>query len=201
MSPYMSRLFPKSNSSYLLTSGKALQSEVVRLSKDMFLVDTGLGNPKTCLKDELTRVPNDPKTTRFNNKVGFLDMVAGESNIQKHILERFFIDLMTGDSRIKERASGKLSDLVGPCTDAVPGEPLLLLPMRFRQKLAGTELKRLQQRGGTVNGVVVNKVWGGYNVAVGGFIAFLPLRSAWKLNLPRILRTGKFPVNYLVMKI
>ncbi|KAH9613096.1 hypothetical protein KSS87_001484 [Heliosperma pusillum] len=185
MSSYMSRLFPRSNSSYLLMSGKALQSEVLRLNKEMFSVDTGLGNPRICLKDELTRVPNDPKITRFNNKVGFLDMVAGETNVQKHILERFFIDLMTGDSRIKERAVGKLNDLVGPCTDAVPGEPLLLLPMRFRQKLAGMELKKMQQRGGTVNGFVVHKVWGGYAIAVAGFVAFLPGRSAW--SFPRTL--------------
>ncbi|KAL9233892.1 hypothetical protein vseg_008827 [Gypsophila vaccaria] len=199
MSPYMSRLFPKSNSSYLLTSGKALQSEVVRLSKDMFLVDTGLGNPKMCLKEELARVPSNPKTTRFSNRVGFLDMVAGESNIQRRILERFFIDIMTGDSAIKERASGKLNDLVGPCTDAVPGEPLLLLPMRYRQKLAGIELKRLYKRGGRVNGFIVSKFWGGYAVAVAGHIAFLPSRVAFQIPAA-IKGAGKFPVNNLVWR-
>ncbi|XP_074271448.1 small ribosomal subunit protein bS1m-like [Silene latifolia] len=198
MSSYMSRLFPKSNSSFLLTSGQALQSEVLRLNKEAFLVDTGLGNPKICLKDELTRVPSDPKVTRFNNKVGFLDMVTGEKNISKQILERFFINIMTGDLKAKEIAISKLNELVGPCMDAVPGEPLLLLPTRFRQKVAGLELKKLQKRGGTVNGFVTHKMRGGYAVAVAGFIAFLPGRTAWSYN--RSMGAGKFHVNCLDLK-
>ncbi|XLT04747.1 hypothetical protein HN51_043496 [Arachis hypogaea] len=40
-----------------------------------------------------TRVPIN-RATRFENKVGSLDLVASESLIKKRILERFFIDLV-----------------------------------------------------------------------------------------------------------
>ncbi|OIT02144.1 hypothetical protein A4A49_52166 [Nicotiana attenuata] len=59
----------------------------------MFLVDAGLGTPKICMQDEPTGVPIN-RATRFENKVGFLDLVAGESLIKEQILERFFIDLV-----------------------------------------------------------------------------------------------------------
>jgi len=105
------------------------------------------------MQDELTRVPNK-KTTWFENKVGFLDLVAGES-------------------RIKERAAARFNDLVGS-TDVVAGEPLLPLPRRFRQKLAWKELNKIRQRKTKVNGFLFFRVKGGYSVAIAGFIAFLP---------------------------
>ncbi|KAI5639238.1 hypothetical protein M9H77_00518 [Catharanthus roseus] len=93
------------------------------------------------MQDELTGVPIN-RATRFENKVGSLDLVAGESLIKEHILERLFIDLVAGESLIKERAAARFNDLVGS-TDVVAGEPLLLLPRRFRQKRAWLELNKI----------------------------------------------------------
>ncbi|KAL5791526.1 hypothetical protein ACOSP7_000120 [Xanthoceras sorbifolium] len=184
MSIYLSRLFPRSNSSFFLCSGNALKSEIVRLREEMFLVDAGLGTPRICKQDELTGVPINNRATRFENKVGFLDLVAGESLIKKQILERSFIDLVAGESLIKERAAARFNDLVGS-TDVVAGEPLLLLPRRFRQNRAWMELNKSWRTNTKVKGFVIEKVKGGYSVAIAGFIAFCPfrplqMRSRWK---------------------
>eukprot|EP00268_Persea_americana_P019925 TRINITY_DN20269_c0_g1_i1.p1 TRINITY_DN20269_c0_g1~~TRINITY_DN20269_c0_g1_i1.p1 ORF type:complete len:220 (-),score=29.03 TRINITY_DN20269_c0_g1_i1:150-809(-) len=191
MSIYLSRLFPRSNSSFFLCSGNALQSAVLRLREEMFLVDAGLGTPRICMQDELTGVPIN-RATRFENRVGFLDvvtgeslikeqilerffidLVAGESLIKEQILERFFIDLVAGESLIKERAPARFKDLVGS-TDVVAGEPLL--PPRFRQNRAWMELNKIWRTNTKVKGFIFEKVKGGYSVAIAGFITFLPFR-------------------------
>eukprot|EP00268_Persea_americana_P019926 TRINITY_DN20269_c0_g1_i2.p1 TRINITY_DN20269_c0_g1~~TRINITY_DN20269_c0_g1_i2.p1 ORF type:complete len:214 (-),score=27.48 TRINITY_DN20269_c0_g1_i2:150-791(-) len=185
MSIYLSRLFPRSNSSFFLCSGNALQSAVLRLREEMFLVDAGLGTPRICMQDELTGVPIN-RATRFENRVGFLDVVTGESlikeqilerffMIKEQILERFFIDLVAGESLIKERAAARFNDLVGS-TDVVAGEPLLLLPRRFRQNRAWMELNKIWRTNTKVKGFIFEKVKGGYSVAIAGFITFLPFR-------------------------
>ncbi|WOL10669.1 ribosomal protein S1 [Canna indica] len=112
----------------------------LRLREEMFLVDAGPGTPKICMQDELTGVPIN-QATRFENKVGSLNVVAGESLIKKRILERFFIDLVAGQSLIKERAAARFHDFVGSL-DVAAGEPLLL-PRRFRQNRAWMELKKI----------------------------------------------------------
>nr|YP_010901721.1 ribosomal protein S1 [Suriana maritima]WIL07941.1 ribosomal protein S1 [Suriana maritima] len=172
MSIYLSRSFPRSNSSFFLCSGNALQSEVLRLREEMFLVDAGLGTPRICMQDELEGVPIN-RATRFENKVGSLDLVAGESLIKKRILERFFMDLVAGESLIKERAAVRFNDLVGS-TDVVAGEPLLLLPRRFRQKRAWMELNKIWRTNTKVKGFIIKKVKRSYLVAIAGFITFLP---------------------------
>ncbi|PHT28578.1 hypothetical protein CQW23_31792 [Capsicum baccatum] len=91
--------------------GNALQSKVLRLREEMFLVDVGLGTPRICMQDKPTGVPIN-RATRFENRVGFLDLVAGESLIKEQILERFFINLVAGESLIKERAAARFNDLV-----------------------------------------------------------------------------------------
>nr|YP_009578138.1 ribosomal protein S1 [Cynanchum auriculatum]QBK32797.1 ribosomal protein S1 [Cynanchum auriculatum] len=174
MSIYLSRSFPRSNSSFFLCSGNALQSEVLPLREEMFLVDAGLGTPRICMQDELTGVPIN-RTTRFENKVGFLDLVAGESLIKERILERFFIDLVAGESLIKERAAARFNDLVGS-TDVVAGEPLLLLPRRFRQKRAWMELNKIWRTNTKVKGLFFRKKKRGFAVYIAGFVAFLPWR-------------------------
>ncbi|KAI4374079.1 hypothetical protein MLD38_012118 [Melastoma candidum] len=126
MSIYLSRLFPRSIFSFFLCNGNALQYEVLRLREEMFLVDAGPGTPRMCMQDESTGVPIN-RATRFENKVGFLDGLAGESLIKKNILERLFIDLVADESLIKERAAARFNDLVGSL-DGLAGEPLLLLP-------------------------------------------------------------------------
>nr|QHB79547.1 ribosomal protein S1 [Sesuvium portulacastrum] len=174
MSIYLSRSFPRSNSSFFLCSGKALQSKVLRLREEIFLVDAGLGTPRICMQDEPTGVPIN-RATRFENKVGSLDLVAGESLIKEQILERFFIDLVAGESLIKERAAARFNDLAGS-TDVVAGEPLLLLPRRFRQNRAWMELNKIWRTNTKLKGFIMGKVKGGYSVAIAGFIAFLPFR-------------------------
>jgi hypothetical protein len=179
MSIYWSRLFPRSNSSFLLCSGNALQSSVLRLRlrEEMFLVDAGLGTPKICMQDELTGLPIK-RATRFENKVGFKNVVAGESLIKKRIEERFFIDLVAGESLIKERAAARFNDFVGSL-DVAAGEPLLL-PQRFRQNRAWIELKKIWQTKKKVKGFRIKKIKGGYLVAIAGFITFLPFAKKKK---------------------
>nr|YP_010348912.1 ribosomal protein S1 [Fragaria iinumae]UNS17508.1 ribosomal protein S1 [Fragaria iinumae]UTB64225.1 ribosomal protein S1 [Fragaria iinumae] len=174
MSIYLSRSFPRSNSSFQLSSGNALQSEVVRLREEKFLVDAGPGTPRICMQDEPTGVPIN-RAARFENKVGSQDVVAGESLIKEQILERFFIDVVAGDSKCKERAAARFNSLVGS-TDVVAGEPLLLLPRRFRQRLAWMELNKIWRRNRKVKGFILKKVKGGFLVGIGGFITFLPFR-------------------------
>nr|WHL30931.1 ribosomal protein S1 [Calopogon pallidus] len=174
MSIYWSRSFPRSNSSFLLCSGNASQSSVLRLRfrEEMFLVDAGPGTPKICMQDEPTGVPIH-RATRFENKVGSLNVVAGESLIKKRILERFFIDLVAGESLIKERAAARFHDF-GGSLDVLAGEPLLLLPRRFRQNRAWVELQKIWRTKKKVKGFLIDKVKGGYSVAIAGFITFLP---------------------------
>ena len=172
MSIYLSRLFPRSNSSFLLSSGNALQSEVLRLREETFLVDAGLGTPRICMQDETTGVPIN-RAARFENKVGSLDLVAGES-------------------LIKERAAARFNDLVGS-TDGVAGEPHLILPRRYRQKRAWMELnKRTNTK---VKGFIIEKIKGGYLVAIAGFISFIPSHLLKKKNdrfiIKRISPKGK----------
>jgi len=150
----------------------------------MFLVDAGPGTPRNCMQDEPTGVPIN-RATRFENKVGFLDLVAGESLIKKKILERLFIDLVAGESLIKERAAARFNDLVGS-TDVVAGEPLLLLPRRFRQNRAWMKLNKIWRTNTKVKGFIIDKVKGGYSVAIAGFITFLPFRSHNKRKKRRI---------------
>lgn len=174
MSIYLSRSFRRYNWSLLLCSGNALESEVLRLREEKFLVDAGPGTPRICMQDEPTGVPIH-RATRFENKVGSLDVVAGESLIKEQILERFFIDLVAGESLKKERAAARFNDLVGS-TDVVAGEPLLLLPRRFRQNRAWMELNKILRTKKKVKGFIIEKVKGGYSVAIAGFITFLPFR-------------------------
>lgn len=182
MSIYWSRSFPRSNSSLLLCSGKASQSSVLRLHlrEEMFLVDAGPGTQKICMQDEPTGVPIN-RATRFENKVGSLNVVAGESLIKKRIVERFFIDLVASESLIKERAAARFNDFVGSL-DVAAGEPLLL-PRRFRQNRAWIELKKIWRTKKKVKGFIINKVKGGYSVAIAGFITFLPFSPLIKKRI------------------
>ncbi|XP_049400195.1 ribosomal protein S1, mitochondrial-like [Solanum stenotomum] len=125
----------------------------------MFLVDAGLGTLRICMQDEPTGVPIN-RATRFENRVGFLDLVAGES-------------------LIKERAATRFNDLVGS-TNVVAGEPLLLLPRRFRQNRAWMELKKIEKTKANIKDFIIEKVKGGYSVAIAGFITFLPFRRRRK---------------------
>jgi ribosomal protein S1 len=127
------RSFARSNSSFFSCNGKAFLSSVLRLRgrEKMFLVDAGLDTPIICLQNELTGVPIN-RATRFENKVGFLDVVAGEP---------------------------------------------LLLPRKFRQNRAWMELKKIWRTNKKVKGFRLEKIKGGYSVAIAGFITFLPFST------------------------
>lgn len=200
MSIYWSRSFPRSNSSFLLCSGNASQSSVLRLRlrEEMFLVDAGLGTPKICMQDELTGLPIK-RATRFENKVGSKNVVAGESLIKKRIFERFFIDLVAGESLIKERAAARFNDFVGSL-DVAAGEPLLL-PLRFRQNRAWIELKKIWRTNKKVKGFKIKKIKGGYSVAIAGFITFLPFKVKFKkaLKKKRIAK-AQFTIDSFIPK-
>lgn len=196
MSIYWSRSFPRSNSSLLLCSGNASQSSVLRLrlKEERFLVDAGPGTPQICMQDEPTGVPINRKHL-FENQVGsfHFHVVAGESLIKKRILERFFIDLVAGESLIKERAAAtRFHSVLGYYWDTiVAGEPLILLPRRFRQNRAWVELNQIWRTKKKVKGFLIDKVKGGYSVAIAGFITLIPF---YPLRTP-ILANDRFTIE------
>nr|YP_009559417.1 ribosomal protein S1 [Eleusine indica]AVA08901.1 ribosomal protein S1 [Eleusine indica] len=161
----------------------------------MFLVDAGLGTPIICMQDELTGLPIK-RATRFENKVGSKNVVAGESLIKKRIFERFFIDLVAGESLIKERAAARFNDFVGSL-DVAAGEPLLL-PQRFRQNRAWIELKKIWRTKKKVKGFKINKIKGGYSVAIAGFITFLPFKE--KFALKKKANARRFTIDSFIPK-
>nr|ARX11171.1 ribosomal protein S1 [Albidella oligococca] len=152
------RSFQKSNSSFFFSNEQAFLSSVLRLRRwrtEMFLVDAGLGTPRICMQYEPTGVPIN-RATRFENKVGF----RGEKSV------------------IKERTTTRFHDFFGSL-DVVAGEPLLL-PRKFRFFRGEMELQKILRTNKKVKGFLLDKVKGGYSVAIAGFITFLPFRSLKK---------------------
>uniref|UniRef100_A0A7N0UA00 Ribosomal protein S1 n=1 Tax=Kalanchoe fedtschenkoi TaxID=63787 RepID=A0A7N0UA00_KALFE len=193
MSGYMSRLFPKSNSSLLLQSGTALKSTVHRLRDDKYLVDSGIAAPKLCLRDALTLVPSDKSVSTFHNKVGFMGPAGAETEVNRSFLERYFIDIVAGDDTAKATATARVFDLIGSVDESGSAdEPLLLLPRKYRQKQALMELNKLWRQNKKVNGFILEKVRGGYLVAIGGYIAFLKFRP---LINQKILSSCSFTIS------
>nr|AKJ25847.1 ribosomal protein S1 [Hypseocharis bilobata] len=182
MTIYLSRSFTRSNSSFFLTRGSPFKSFILCFNKtpreDKFLVDTGLGGPRICIQDELIRVPKK-RGTRFENEVGFLDRAAGKSRIKirKHILVRYFINVVLGEPQIKERTTLKLRTLLGT-TGVVDGEPPLLNPRGFRHRLVFIELRKIRRTNTQVKGFYFKKLRRrkGYMVAIAGFRAFISMR-------------------------
>ncbi|GJR02825.1 hypothetical protein Tco_0525809 [Tanacetum coccineum] len=179
MTVYMNRIFRKSNSSFLLSSGKAITSKVTRLKDDnTFLISTGITPPKITPSDQLLlpKNNNNDHVTSFYNTVGFMQPSSNESLPKTQMLERLFMDLVAGDDNIKERALGRFNDFVGGSMETVPGEASILMPRRFRQFQAWNELKKIWQGNKKVKGFLMEKVRGGYSVAIAGYIAFVPFR-------------------------
>jgi hypothetical protein len=141
------------------------------------------------MKDELTGVPTNG-AMRFENRVGFVARAPRELLIKKYLLERYFIDLVAGKSLIKEQAVARCSSLARSADVVVSGEPLLLLPRRYRQEHARFELNRLWETDRKVRGFILNKVRGGFSVAIAGFIAFYPFRRR-----KRTRSVNRGPVN------
>lgn len=197
----MNQLFPRSNSSIELSSGKALQSDVVRLREDMFLVNAGVGSPRICMQNEITGLPikRRRRVMRFENKVGYMGLSVKENVAREHTLKRLFIDIVAGESKSQERATRRLKDLVGK-TDVVAGEPLLLLPRRFRKKRAWIEINKIARTKKKVKGFLLNRVKRGYLVAIAGFITYLPYRRPRKKKIVKLRFTIK-SINQKTKKI
>ncbi|KAH6803509.1 hypothetical protein C2S51_031756 [Perilla frutescens var. frutescens] len=177
MSVYMSRLFPRSNSSFFLQSGTALKAKVVRLREETYLIDAGVGPPRTAMANELINPPKSDAPATFSAKVGFLNRVKGESTVRTAFLQRCFVDLVTGDSRAKQFAAARFDDMVGQTDAACGGDQPLLLPRRFRKQRAWQELKNMSKFNRKVKGFIAGKVRGGYSVGIAGYLAFLPARN------------------------
>lgn len=172
----MSRLFPRSNSSFFLRSGNALEAKVVRLREETYLIDAGVGRARTATANELIKPPKSAGPARFSSKVGFLNPVKGESTVKNLILQRCFVDLVTGDSRTKQHAAARFDDMIGQADAVGGGEQPLLLPRRFRKNRAWLELKNMWRSNKKVKGFVAGKVRGGYSIGIAGYLAFLPSR-------------------------
>ncbi|EPS72423.1 hypothetical protein M569_02345 [Genlisea aurea] len=177
---YMSRLFRRSNSSMLFQSGNALDAKVVRLRDQMYLVDAGIGRPRIATKDELIiTTPNPSGAAPFNTAVGFLPPSNKETYVKNIVLQRCFVDLITGNPRTKQQAGARLEDAVGTGGNATGDEQPLLLPQKLRKQRALTELEKKMKGNKKVRGFVAEKVWGGYSVGIAGYVAFLPARQAF----------------------
>nr|XP_043620143.1 ribosomal protein S1, mitochondrial-like [Erigeron canadensis] len=178
MTIYMKKLFQKSNSSFLLSSGKAITAQVSRFKdNNMFIVDAGIGTPKLTTHEEIRSIPANPSITTFENKVGFVESTGSETLIKTQMLERMFVDLVAGEPAMKERATARFNDIVAGSVDSVSGEPAVMMPRRFLQKQVWSELGRMWNGHKKVRGFLLEKVRGGYAVAVAGYIGFLPFRS------------------------
>ncbi|XP_057806235.1 ribosomal protein S1, mitochondrial-like [Salvia miltiorrhiza] len=203
MSVYMSRLFPKSNSSFFLQSGNALKAKAVRLREDTYLIDAGVGRPRTALPNELIDPPKSAGPAAFSTKVGFLNPTRGESTVKNSLLQRCFVDLVTGDSRTKQHAAARFDDMVGQTDAACGGEQPLLLPRSFRKQRAWTELQHKWKFNRKVKGFIAGKVRGGYSVGIAGYLAFLPARNIYnrRADGDRFVIENLSPRNLVVTKV
>lgn len=204
MSAYMSRLFPKSNSSFLLTGGVALKAKVLRQSEDMYVIDAGVGRPRAVMANELIKPPKSAGPATFTTKVGFLNRSRGEPEVRTSFLQRYFVDMVTGDPRTRNLAAARFEDAMGESMDAAGGaEQPLLMPRKLRKQRALAELKNLWQSNRKVKGFIVGRVKGGYTVAIGGYIAFLPNQFAVNRRMEgdRFVIQTLTPQKFLVSKV
>lgn len=201
MSVYMSKLFPRSNSSFFLRSGNALQAKTVRLREEMYLVDAGVGRPRIATQQELIKPPNHFEPATFSTRVGFLTPSNREKPVKNAILQRCFVDLITGDPRTKLHAVARFDDMIGENEAVGGGEQPLLLPRRYRKQRAFTELKNMWRANRKVKGFVAEKVRGGYAIAIAGYIAFLPSRQVYgNISSDRFIIESITPKNFVVAK-
>lgn len=83
--------------------------------------------------------------------------------------------------------------------DVVAGEPLIL-PRKFIFLRAWMELKKIWRTNKKVKGLILEKVKGGYSVAIAGFITFLPFRSLNQKG-PYSLPNDRFTIDSLHSKV
>ncbi|KAI3884675.1 hypothetical protein MKX03_016123 [Papaver bracteatum] len=135
MTSKLSKQFLRSNASFLLCRENPSKFTGLRKAEPVFMVPAVPGQPK---QDDL----NPPRIK---------------------ILERFFIDLVSGDQFSQDRASSRLTSLVGS-TDEMSLE---------RRNRAWSELIMCWRKNIKVKGFVTEKIRGGFSVGIAGFIAFM----------------------------
>eukprot|EP00252_Welwitschia_mirabilis_P014874 TRINITY_DN3292_c0_g1_i1.p1 TRINITY_DN3292_c0_g1~~TRINITY_DN3292_c0_g1_i1.p1 ORF type:complete len:222 (-),score=11.49 TRINITY_DN3292_c0_g1_i1:347-1012(-) len=192
MSVYTARLFAKSNSSISLRTGQALKASINKLG----VMDTGLGKPVSCSENELVRSRSPATDGSRNATVGYLDRsearlgflhalrsitgtsTAGAFRPQSipslRDCELIFVDLMAGDDFARSRALSRAKDILGCPSLGEEGSPLVIPPRSFRQMRVWVEIHKAWRYNKKVKGFILDKVQGGYAVAIAGFIAFLP---------------------------
>ncbi|KAL0397562.1 UNVERIFIED_CONTAM: Ribosomal protein S1, mitochondrial [Sesamum calycinum] len=193
---------PEIQFKFLLRSGLALEAKVVRLREEMYLIDAGVGRPRIATQEELIKPPETTGPARLTNRVGFLNPSNRESPVKNLVLQRCFVDLVTGDSRIKQQAAARFDDMVGQTEAGGGGEQPLLLPRRFRKHRAWMELKNKWRANAKVKGFVAEKVRGGYSIAIAGYLAFLPSRQAYnrRITSDRFMIESVTPKNIVVAR-
>lgn len=82
-------------------------------------------------------------------------------------------------ARVPNYRASRFENKVGSVGSREDGDPLLL-PRKLRQNRAWMELKNMWRTNKKVKGFLLNRIRGGYSVAIAGFITFLPLRSFQK---------------------
>ncbi|KAK6140448.1 hypothetical protein DH2020_025809 [Rehmannia glutinosa] len=92
-------------------------------------------------QNELIKPPKPPARPISRAGSGFLKPSNEELPVKNLILQRCFVDLVTGDSRTKQQAAARFDDIVGQNDTVSGGEQPLLLPRRFRKHRAWLELK------------------------------------------------------------
>ncbi|KAK4409882.1 Ribosomal protein S1, mitochondrial [Sesamum angolense] len=168
----------------------------------MYLIDAGMGRPRIATQEELIKPPETAAPARLTNRVGFLNPSNRESPVKNIVLQRCFVDLVTGDSRIKQQAAARFDDMVGQTETGGGGEQPLLLPRRFRKHRAWMELKNKWRANAKVKGFVAEKVRGGYSIAIAGYLAFLPSRQAYnrRITSDRFMIESVTPKNIVVAR-
>ncbi|GJQ91670.1 hypothetical protein Tco_0002809 [Tanacetum coccineum] len=137
---------------------------------------------------------------RFSHDSNKFPVRKFDEDIEPHIDQLVFAEMQEqrlGDDNIKERALGRFNDIVGGSMETIPGEASILMPRRFRQFQAWNELKKIWQGNKKVKGFLMEKVRGGYSVAIAGYIAFVPFRPYVER---RNLGSDKFTVESINSK-
>ncbi|KAG9143968.1 hypothetical protein Leryth_024775 [Lithospermum erythrorhizon] len=95
---------------------------------------------------------------KSNSSLSLCKGAAIKSLVLRLREDTFVLD--TGDAVMKERAASKFNDMVGSSDVVKAVEPHILLPRRFRHKLAWSQLTQIWRRNGSIKGFILDKVRG-----------------------------------------
>ncbi|GFP81279.1 hypothetical protein PHJA_000271200 [Phtheirospermum japonicum] len=86
----------------------------------MYLIDASVGRLRIATQNDLIKPPKTSGPTNFSNQVGFLNPSNRDLPVKNLILQRYFVDLVTGDSRTKQQATARFDDIIGQNAGAQP---------------------------------------------------------------------------------